>query len=109
MTASAEINPRRRRIAVYKDDPISYPFPLYMASLIVSEDPKELVKDPSHVAAAARNHGTATVNIYDYVHRTPNKQAKSPALSFMQSRPVLGPGRKPFPVGRERQVTGVGS
>lgn len=41
-TASAEINPRRRRIVVIEADPTSYAFPPYLATLIVSETPERL-------------------------------------------------------------------
>ncbi len=52
--ASAEINPRRRRVVVYEDDPTAYAFPPYMASLIVSEDPHEFLKDPNRVSRVFR-------------------------------------------------------
>ncbi|MBT5604449.1 MAG: PQQ-binding-like beta-propeller repeat protein, partial [Lentisphaerae bacterium] len=41
-TASAEIGPRRRRVAVLQADPARYEFPPYMADLIVSETPDRL-------------------------------------------------------------------
>ena len=44
---SAEIDPRRRRVAILEGDPVSYPFPPYMAGLITSEDPKALPNDAS--------------------------------------------------------------
>ena len=48
-TGSAEIRPRRSRIAIYEGDPASYPFPPYMASLIVSEEPKSLANSASRI------------------------------------------------------------
>ena len=54
MAAPSEINPRRRRIAIYQGDPTAYPFPPFMASLIVSEDPQQLAANPVRVPAMFR-------------------------------------------------------
>ena len=59
-TASADFGPSRRRIVVCEDDPISYPFPPYMAGLIVSEDATKLTSDvsnPSKIFHTLRPYG----------------------------------------------------
>ena len=45
-TASVDVVPRRRRIALYEGNPKSFAFPAYMADLIVSEDATKVTDVP---------------------------------------------------------------
>jgi len=51
MVSSTEIAPSRRRVVVVEGDPATYPFPPYMANLIVSEAPGELTLDANGIRA----------------------------------------------------------
>ena len=48
---SSAIDPMRRRIAIHEADPMSFAFPPYMATLILSEEPQKLDADPARVIA----------------------------------------------------------
>ncbi len=50
-TPSSELNPQRNRVVIHNDDPATYPFPPFMANLIVSEDPQSLASKPDRVAS----------------------------------------------------------
>ena len=72
MAGSAETDPRRRRVAILEGNPASYPFPPYMAGLIVSEDAKVLSNDASGIKklfGALRPYGgTACLGLPDAEH-----------------------------------------
>ena len=61
-SASGDIDPRRRRIVITQADPLRYPFPPYLASLIVTEDPQRLTENTARIAElyeALRPYGGA--------------------------------------------------
>ena len=49
-SATTDIKPRRRRISILREDPLSYPFPRFSATLIATEDTDVLAKDAGRVA-----------------------------------------------------------
>ena len=83
-----EIGPRRRRVTVIEDDPTTYPFPPYLASLIVSEDPAKLAQSPARIGAlfhALRPYGgTLCLELAEAAHATVAKAVTSADLSKAQ-------------------------
>ena len=98
MAEPDEINPRRRRVVVYEDDPLSYPFPPYIASLIVSEDPKRLAAAPARIQALF--HADRRPMRYDVI---PHAVFSAPQVAGVGlTEEELRAQARPYKVGRWR-------